>query len=222
MAPADPHIEPHYDRCALLVIDTQVDFTEGGANPIAGTAAVVPEIAALLEAFRAAGRPIVHVVRLYAGEDVDRVRRTLISAGAPIVAPGSAGSEIVPALLPAGAEPIDFERLLAGELQEIGPSEAAMFKPRWSAFHRTPLEAHLTSLGVDTVVLAGCNFPNCPRATAFDASQRDYRVLLAADAISGIREGHLREMTGIGVLSEPTGAVCTSVSSSPGRRVVIR
>jgi len=211
MAPADPHIEPHYDRCALLVIDTQVDFTEGGATPIIGTTAVVPEIVTLLEAFRHAGRPIVHAVRLYAGEDVDRVRRTLISGGAAIVAPGSAGSEIVPALRPAGAEPMDPERLLGGELQEIGPNEAAMFKPRWSAFHRTPLEAHLSALDVDTVILAGCNFPNCPRATAFDASQRDFRVVLAADAISGIRNGHLREMTGIGVLSEPTGALCASV-----------
>ena len=208
---ADPHIAPHYDRCALLVIDTQVDFSEGGATPIAGTAAVVPEIVTLLEAFRHARRPIVHVVRLYAGEDVDRVRRTPISQGAQIVAPGSAGSEIVPALLPAGAPRLDPDRLLAGELQAIGPEETAMFKPRWSAFHRTTLEAHLTALGVNTVVIAGCNFANCPRATAFDASQRDFRVVLAADAISGVREDHLREMAGIGVLSEPAGALCAGV-----------
>ena len=208
---ADPHIAPHYDRCALLVIDTQVDFTEGGAAPISGTAAVVPEIVRLLEAFRRTGRPIVHVVRLYADEDVDRVRRTLISAGATIVAPGSPGSEIVPALRPVGAAELDPERLLAGELQALGPDETVMFKPRWSAFHRTALEAHLAALGVDTVVLAGCNFPNCPRATAFDASQRDLRVILAADAISGIRDGHLREMAGIGVLSAPTGALCAAV-----------
>ncbi len=122
MAPADPHIEPHYDRCALLVIDTQVDFTEGGATPIIGTTAVVPEIVTLLEAFRHAGRPIVHAVRLYAGEDVDRVRRTLISGGAAIVAPGSAGSEIVPALRPAGAEPMDPERLLGESCRRSGPT----------------------------------------------------------------------------------------------------
>ncbi|MDQ2896263.1 MAG: cysteine hydrolase [Actinomycetota bacterium] len=211
MASADRHVEPHYDRCALLVIDTQVDFTEGGASPIAGTAAVVPEIVTLLEAFRGAGRPIVHVVRLYAGEDVDRVRRTVIAEGAAIVAPGSAGSEIVPALRPAGADSLDPERLVAGELQELGPNETAIFKPRWSAFHRTQLEAYLIERGVDTVVVAGCNFPNCPRATAFDASQRDFRVVLATDAISGIRDGHLREMAGIGVLSEPTGALCASM-----------
>lgn len=210
----DPHIAPHYDRSALLVIDTQVDFTEGGATPVAGMAAVIPEIVALLEAFRGAGRPIVHVVRLYAGEDVDRVRRTLISGGAAVVAPGSAGSEVVPALLPADAGRLDPERLMAGGLQELGPSETAMFKPRWSAFHRTPLHTHLTSLGVDTVVLAGCNFPNCPRATAFDASQHDFRVLLASDAISGIEDAHLREMAGIGVLSEPIEAICAGVVGS--------
>jgi nicotinamidase-related amidase len=207
----DPHIAPHYDRCALLVIDTQVDFTEGGATPVSGTAAIVPEIVSLLAAFRDAGRPVVHVVRLYADEDIDRVRRTIISAGATIVAPGSPGSEIVAALRPAGASKLDPQRLLAGELQELGRNETVMFKPRWSAFHRTALEGHLAALGVDTVILAGCNFPNCPRATAFDASQRDLRVVLAADAISGIREGHLREMAGIGVLSAPTGAICAHV-----------
>jgi nicotinamidase-related amidase len=207
----DPHIAPHYDRCALLVIDTQVDFTEGGATPVSGTAAIVPEIVSLLAAFRDAGRPVVHVVRLYADEDIDRVRRTIISAGATIVAPGSPGSEIVAALRPAGASKLDPQRLLAGELQELGRNETVMFKPRWSAFHRTALEGHLAALGVDTVILAGCNFPNCPRATAFDASQRDLRVVLAADAISGIREGHLREMAGIGVLSAATGAICAHV-----------
>lgn len=37
-----------------------------------------------------------------------------------------------------------------------------MYKPRWSAFHATQLDSWLQSEKVDTVVVAGCNYPNCP------------------------------------------------------------
>jgi nicotinamidase-related amidase len=38
----DPHITPQLDRSVLLVIDTQVDFVDGGAFPVPGTTQVVP------------------------------------------------------------------------------------------------------------------------------------------------------------------------------------
>jgi nicotinamidase-related amidase len=53
---------------------------------------------------------------------------------------------------------------------------------------------------VHTVVFAGCNYPNCPRASIYDASQRDYRVLLASDAISGVEKHHLEEAGRIGTV----------------------
>ncbi|WP_416219531.1 isochorismatase family protein [Frankia sp. Cas4] len=39
---------------ALLVIDTQVDFVDGGACPVPGTTQVLPAITRLLRAYRAA------------------------------------------------------------------------------------------------------------------------------------------------------------------------
>lgn len=197
----DPHTAPELDRSALVVIDTQVDFVDGGASPIPGTSEVVPVVAGLVAAFRAARRPVVHVVRLYDGDDVDLARRSLIAAGAPIVRPGSPGSQIVPELRPPGAPELDAPRLLAGDLQELAPGEWAMWKPRWGAFHRTRLDEHLRGLGVTTVVLSGCNYPNCPRAAVYGASERDYRVLVAADAISGVQPAHLTEAAGMGVLA---------------------
>ena len=74
-----------------------------------------------------------------------------------------------------------------------------MYKPRWSAFYRTGLEEHLRGLGVDTVVVCGCNFPNCPRTTIYEASERDFRVVLAIDAISGLDERGMEELGNIGV-----------------------
>jgi hypothetical protein len=65
---------PHFDRSVLLVIDVQTDFLDGGASPIEGTSARLPRMVELVEGFRAAGRPIVHVVRVYEGDDIDLVR----------------------------------------------------------------------------------------------------------------------------------------------------
>jgi nicotinamidase-related amidase len=203
----DRHVAPEFDRSALLVVDVQVDFLDGGASPVAGTSAVVPAIARLLEGFRRTGRPVVHVVRLYDGEDVDLPRRTLIASGGPVVRPGSAGSQIAPALRPPGAAPLDAARLLSGDLQPLAAGEWAMWKPRWGAFHRTGLDAHLRALGVSTVVVAGCNYPNCPRATLYGASERDYRTALASDAVSGVLPLHLAEAEGIGVVHAPSAEI---------------
>lgn len=189
---------PHFGSSALLVIDTQIDFLDGGASPIAGTSDRLPEMAQLVEAYRSAGRPIVHVIRLYDGDDVDLVRRASIQAGARIVRPGSAGARIAPSLLPALDVDLDSDALIAGELQKVGAKEVVMWKPRWSAFYRTPLDDHLRSLGVDTVVVAGCNFPNCPRATIFDASERDYRVVVARDATSQVTAERLADAVQLG------------------------
>ncbi|MFE3293092.1 cysteine hydrolase family protein [Rhodococcus sp. NPDC059234] len=193
----DPYVAPHLNSSALLVIDTQRDFVDGGSSPIPGTTEVLPAIAALLTAYRAAARPIVHVVRLYEGADVDLVRRSAVEAGASMARPGTPGSQVVPEFV---VDDLDPDLLRSGALQPVGPTEVVLFKPRWSAFHRTALEAHLREMGVDTVVLAGCNYPNCPRATVFGASERDLRVLIASDAISGVDERHLDEAGRIGAV----------------------
>jgi nicotinamidase-related amidase len=207
----DPHITPQLDRSVLLVIDTQVDFVDGGAFPVPGTTQVVPAISRLIQAYRVAQLPIVHVIRLYDGDDVDLVRRTLIANGAPIARPGTAGSQIVPELRPDPAVTLDPDVLLRGEFQALAGQEWAMWKPRWGAFHRTPLDHHLRRLEVSTVVIAGCNYPNCPRATVYGVSERDYRALVVSDAISGIEPHHLEEAGRMGIVCAPGGDVTTYV-----------
>jgi Isochorismatase family len=83
----DSYVAPEMARSALVVIDTQVDFVDGGSMPVEGTTAVLPNIVRLLGAFRTAGRPIVHVVRLYDGDEVDLVRRAALRSGARIARP---------------------------------------------------------------------------------------------------------------------------------------
>lgn len=194
----DPHTAPQLEHSALVVIDMQVDFVDPGSVSACGTPGVLPEVIRLLRAYRRARLPIVHSVRLYDGIDVDLSRRTLIANGSSLARPGTPGSQIVSALQPAGGASLDPPALLAGKAQEIAPREWALWKPRWGAFHRTVLDGHLRGLDVTTVVVVGCHFPSCPRAAVYGASERDYRVLIASDAVSGLRPYHLEEADRIG------------------------
>ncbi|MFI7497618.1 cysteine hydrolase family protein [Streptomyces sp. NPDC049687] len=197
----DPHTAPDFASCALVTIDVQNDFLSDAPYGIPGTTEVLPALRSAVSAFRSAGRPVIHVVRLYdpASGDVDLVRRGLIGGGVRIAAPGSAGSALAPGLAPDNAPDLDADLLLAGRPQRLGPGEYAVFKPRWGAFYRTSLQELLDELGVNTVVFAGCNLPNCPRASIFEASERDYRVALLSDAVSRVSDSALSEIEGIGV-----------------------
>ena len=76
------YTSPDLARSALVLIDVQNDFVSGPSQ-VDGTAERMPEMARLLAAFRAAHRPIVHIVRLYVpgGSDADPPRRAAIEAG---------------------------------------------------------------------------------------------------------------------------------------------
>lgn len=210
---ASDYTAPNWQRSALLLIDVQNDFLDDGAAPITGTSAILPNLAGLAEAFRAAGRPVLHVVRLYRpdGSDVDLPRRAAIEAGVAMAAPGSPGSQIAPVLLPGPVE-LDPDVLLAGGLQQLSPAEAIVFKPRWSAFYRTGVERWLHDNRCDTVVVAGCNLPNCPRATLFDASERDFRGVLVTDAVSQTSTERVADLAAIGVHPLSTADVVAALA----------
>jgi nicotinamidase-related amidase len=208
----DPHLEPHWNSAALITIDMQRDFLSEGRYGVAGTTETLPHLIKLTETFRSTGRPIVHIVRLYPadGQDVDRVRRTLVRDGAAFVQPGTPGRLLAPGLAP--TDELDDAALLRGEPQVLGPGEYALYKPRWGAFYRTRLDDLLDGNGVDTLVFAGCNLPNCPRASIVEAHERDYRVVLITDAISQASEQGFREIAGLGtVLCTTAEAVSSSV-----------
>jgi len=218
---SDRYTALDFSSVALLTIDVQRDVLDGGAIEIPGTSAVLPRLRALVEAFRRAGRPIAHVVRLYEpdGHNADLCRRALIEGGGRLLGPGTPGAELAGELRPERAPPLDAELLLNGGLQELGPSEVVLYKPRWSAFYGTPLEQHLRDLGVSSLVVAGCNFPNCPRATLLDASCRDLRLALATDAVSQLEDRDGAQMADIGVSLlgvEELSAALTPVSQAVG------
>jgi nicotinamidase-related amidase len=197
----DPYTRPLPDSAALVLVDVQRDFYADDAPlPLEGTKAAIPAMASLVTEFRDRAMPIVHVVRLYRpdGSNADVVRKQAIERGARFAVPGSAGSQIAPELLPNPVE-LDHELLLSGELQQIGPREHVMYKARWGAFYQTKLEQHIHDTGSDTLVFVGCNFPNCPRASIYEASERDFRIVLVSDALSGLDDRGIKECRAIGV-----------------------
>jgi nicotinamidase-related amidase len=210
----DHYTRPEWDRSALITIDTQEDFTRAdGAACIAGTVEVLPTIQCLLSAYREKRLPIIHVVRLYKndGSNADICRRSLVEGGRSIVSPGSTGSELAAELRPLEYSQLDATVLLQGHLQEIGAKEWAIYKPRWGAFYATKLAEHLRLIRVTTIVVVGCNFPNCPRMTIYEASERDLRVVVVSDAISGIYDRGINELRAIDVQVLPAAEVVRAV-----------
>ena len=64
-------------------------------------------------------------------------------------------------------------------------------KKRLSAFYPTDLELLLRNLGIRRVVLTGCMTDCCVINTAFDAANRDFRVVVPRDLTRGSE--HLEE-----------------------------
>lgn len=220
---SDPYTTPDFATAALITIDVQRDTLDGGPLEIPGTSAAASAMRTLLDAFRFSGRPIVHVVRLYLpdGSNVDPCRRGAVEGGLRALTPNLEGSQLAAELLPDAGLTLEAELLLAGGIQQLAPREVAIYKPRWGAFYDTPLDAHLREQGVTTLVFCGCNFPNCPRTSIYEASERDYRIVLATDATSGVYRRGEQELTAIGVQlmtpEEVTDALATT-SRKPSPR----
>ena len=162
-----------------------IDMHRGHLDPAVATlplpaercGPVVKRAAALFEALRALDVPVIHVVTEYrdAGEiganpfwkavhdDPAKARRGILRHNLA----GSHGTEIIPELL----DPRD--RVVRG-------------KKRYSAFHATDLEFVLRRLGADTVILAGINTTTCVLCAGFEATNRDFRVVIAVDAVDSM------------------------------------
>lgn len=214
---SDRYTEPDLASAALITIDVQRDTLDGAPLEIPGTSDALPAMRALASAFREANLPIVHIVRLYEsdGSNVDLCRRGAVEEGAGFLAPGLSGSQIAAELLPPQAAALDHELLLSGGIQHVGEAEVAIYKPRWGAFYRTPLEDDLRERQVGTLVFCGCNYPNCPRTSVYEASERDFRVVLVRDAVSGLYERGERELSRIGVTLMSSTEVVAALACLP-------
>ncbi|MCA9774318.1 MAG: cysteine hydrolase [Myxococcales bacterium] len=206
--PADPWTAPDRDRIACLTIEVQRDTLVGGACPVAGADAALAGIDRALRAFRERDDLIVHAVRLYlpAGSNAEAARRGRIAGGELLFAPGTDGAELCKETQPGIFTELDPPLLLSGGLQELAPNEFAIWKPRWGAFHGTDLLKLLDACRVTTLVLSGADWPMGPRATVYEASARDLRVVVLTDATAGLDARGIEFLRAIGAWAVETEA----------------
>jgi len=150
-------------RYALVLVDLTVGFTDPQRSPLASACdAVVAANAQLLEAFRRRGWPVFFTTVAYDDPAQARVFREklpvldVLQAGSPLVA-------IDPRLEP-------------------GPDEPVIVKFWASAFFGTNLAELIRQAGADGVMVTGLTTSGCVRATAVDALQHDFRVLIPEQA----------------------------------------
>jgi nicotinamidase-related amidase len=193
---------PQKGTAALLTLSAQQDFVcPQSPYRASGIQRVKPALRHLAQGFRAQGAPLFHAVRLYRpdGSNVDACRRQAVEEGLRVFMPGTLGAELLDEVKPEASVRLDPSRLMDGRFQKLGPGEWAFYRPRWGAFHGTALEARLAQHGVTTLVICGFSFATAMRATIYEASARDFRIIVATDAVGNASEEGLRELGRIGV-----------------------
>jgi nicotinamidase-related amidase len=157
-------------RTALLVVDLQTGFAAlPTAHPIDD---VIGNAAALLDAFRGRGLPVVLI------NVEDR-------------APGRSERSFSTHELPAGC---------TGFLPELKwqPTDHVVTKRTWGAFTKTDLEDHLRQCGVTQVVLGGVSTSAGVESTARQAHELGFNVALAVDAMTDMNaDAHHNSVTRI-------------------------
>jgi hypothetical protein len=163
-------------------------------------------------------------VRVYKpdGSNVELCRQELVKKGAVIFRPTTPGCELAEELLPEQHIRLNIDLLLAGGIQQIGDQEVIIYKPRWGCFYKTPLDEHLQKLGVTSLAFTGCNFPNCPRTSIYEASERDFRIVLVEDAVSGLYKRGKDEIRNIGVYTMRAKGLEEAIGSVQPRMVKLR
>lgn len=195
------YTKPNFKGSALITIDIQRDTLDNQALEIKGTSDALPQMKNLLDFYRNNNLQIVHIVRIYKsdGSNVDLCRKELVESGTEILTENNLGTELAGELFDNDDIRYDTKLLLDGGIQKLSKNEVIIYKPRWGAFYNTPLDEHLKNLQIDTLVFDGCNFPNCPRTSIYEASERDYKIVVAEDAVSGLYERGKKELVNIGV-----------------------
>jgi nicotinamidase-related amidase len=157
-------------RSALVVIDVTLAFTGSRPQPIeeaivefptaCGDAAwdALPRIQALIDLFRAAGRPVVFTRTDVRGQQftgsATRTRRP--------INPDPKFNRFPDMIVPRGDEWI-------------------LEKTKASAFFGTPLNAYLNKSGIDTLVICGVSTSGCVRAATVDAFSHGYATFVVDD-----------------------------------------
>ncbi|HME13530.1 MAG TPA: isochorismatase family protein [Candidatus Acidoferrum sp.] len=173
---------------ALIVVDVQRDFCEGGALAAADTLTLLEPLRAFIAAARESG------VKIAFTQDWHPPNHSSFQTeGGPwpvhCVA-ASPGAELMP---PLAAEAGDLLIHKGVTVEGAG----------YSGFEGTGLSDQLNALGVRDVAVCGVATEYCVRATAIDAAAAGFHVAVLTDLVRPVQpaavDGAIREMAALGV-----------------------
>lgn len=200
----DLNLDP--GRCALLIQDLQNDvIIDGGVYADTGSAAhakeqnVVANVADLAAACRALGVPVLHVWYLV------EPGAPGLKVNAPLFEGVKAGSTVRGTW---GAAPVDGLEPEAGDL--------IVEKMRMSAWEGTRLEALLSGLGRDTVIVTGAWTNMSIEHTARTGADKGYYMIVPEDGCSSMNADWHRASIDYALQNVATVTDCTSVKRALG------
>ena len=176
-------------RTALVVVDVQRDFCDGGTLAVVGADALVPKINAVIDAFSRASLPIFFTRDWHPSNHISFKAQG--GPWPPHCVRGSQGAAFHPRLkVPPKAVVID---------KGIEPDSEA-----YSGFQGTDLAKRLKENNVDEMVIGGLTTDYCVKETVLDALDCGLTVSVLEDCVRGVdqRAGDsdqaLREMAAKG------------------------
>lgn len=160
------------ERPAIVVVDLTHGFTDPAEPTGADLSDVVAATARLVEAGRSASVPVVFTTIAYTPAEADGDAITWLTK-----APGMRA-------LREGSRAVAIDDRLP-----VGPGDHLVTKKGASAFFGTGLAALLAGLRVDTVLICGATTSGCVRATAVDAVQSGFSVLVPRQCVGDRAQG---------------------------------
>ncbi|UGT63505.1 cysteine hydrolase family protein [Nocardia asteroides] len=166
---------------ALLVIDMQRDFLLPGGfgaslgNDVEQLRSVIPPLARLIAAARAAGLPVIHTREGHL-PDLSDCPPAKLRRGTPsqrIGDPGAFGRILIRG---------EYGHDIVDELAPI-EGEVVIDKPGKGAFYGTGLAAELERRGITSLLVTGVTTEVCVHTTVREANDRGYECLVVADCV---------------------------------------
>jgi nicotinamidase/pyrazinamidase len=192
-------------RRALLVVDVQNDFCEGGSLAVPGGAQVAAAITALLERAADDGYRVVAATRDHHVDPGDHFAEQpdFVDSWPAHCVAGTAGAQLHAALA--------TDRLDA--VFDKGEHAAAYSGFEGVDAQGTSLASWLAAQGVDEVDVVGLATDHCVRATALDAARLGLRTRVLLDLTAGVAPATVAQAleqmrdAGVELVGEPvTGA----------------
>ena len=163
---------------ALIIVDVQHDFCEGGALAVSGGYAVAQHIATLTGYDLVVATADSHLPGTDNGGHF-AAEPDFVDTGPPHCVAGTPGADLVPAV----AE-------LASHVVRKGAGA-----PAYSGFEG-PLDALLREKGVDALDIVGIATDYCVKATALDAARLGYRTRVLLDCCAAVDPAAVPDVAG--------------------------